>query len=92
MIAILCNQDYIGQTNRTFHFRYEEHEYSLNKRNNISALSEHLYINRIENSISTFHLTFLEKFKSAVDCKIREAVWIRFVRRTLNRKQELTHW
>ena len=90
----ICGKEYIGQTARPFCFRYNEHRYSINKKNNISALSEHS-INEhkdLDVSIDDFTVEFLDICKSPLECKLQESRWIRTLRPSINRRQELTHW
>lgn len=91
----LCNKAYVGQTARPFYFRYREHKYSLCKMDRGSALSEHIitdHSNITNMSIESFKLEFLEVFRSPIECKLGEAMWIRTLKPNLNRRQELTHW
>ena len=90
----LCNKCYIGQTARPFYFRYREHQYSINKSNDNSALSQHLITEHAstDKTINNFYLSFLELYRTPVDCKLGEAMWIRTRQPTLNRKEELVNW
>ena len=89
-----CNKAYIGQTARPFYFRYREHKFAVDNSNQSSALSEHiLKDHRNDNcNIDSFSLEFLELFKSPIESRIGEALWIRYLQPALNRKKELTHW
>ena len=91
---MLCNKIYIGQTARPFLFRYKEHKYSINNKNENSALGEHLLVdhNTINGTIDNFRLEFLEVFRTPIESRIGEAKWIAKIKPGLNRKQELTHW
>ena len=93
-ICNTCSEIYIGQTARPFYFRYNEHKYSLNKKNFNSALSEHMIVEHknLVCSIDNFSLSFIDVFRTPLESKIGEAKWIECLRPALNRKQELACW
>ena len=92
----LCAKAYVGQTARPFYFRYREHKYALDNKNKSSALSEHVQIEHndlVANSnIDMLSLEILESFRTPVESRIGEAMWIRCLKPAINRRQELTNW
>ena len=94
LTCTFCRKFYIGQTNRPFHFRYKEHEHSLNHQNALSALGEHALHDHsdIRMKMTDFDVEFVEVHKNPIDCKIGEAKIIQRSEPQLNRKHELKHW
>ena len=90
----LCQENYIGQTARPFHFRFKEHKRSIKDKNGVSALSEHVENNHTGYSltINDFNIKFLEIFDNPVDCKISEAKYISQRHPQINRRNELAQW
>ena len=91
----LCKENYIGQTARPLHFRYQEHKYALNNnKTEASALSEHVEKTHKTDKVdmSTFEFSIVEKYNTPVECKIGEAMWIRARNPQINRKREMTYW
>ena len=85
-----CSKSYIGQTNRPFRIRYEEHKRSLALRNKTSALAEHSKNEHSDRlTISDFSVHFLAKHKSPLENRLAEARFISENRPELNRKHEL---
>ena len=85
-----CNKSYIGQTNRPFKIRYDEHKRSLALRNKSSALAEHSKKDHSDSlTITDFTVSFLAKYKSPLETRLAEARFIRENRPELNRKHEL---
>jgi hypothetical protein len=88
----LCGNLYIGQTNRCFKDRFHEHERSISKNNNISALSEHL--NKFHptntNNINNFVLNILDCQKDSIATTISESLHIKKLQPKINRKDEMT--
>ncbi len=89
----LCDQKYVGQTARPFHYRFKEHRRSVNNRNETSALAEH---NRKFHggklNIEDFKIRFLDICNNPVDCKISEAKHIGSTHPKINRRDEMTQW
>ena len=90
----LCQDEYIGQTARPFHFRFKEHKRSIEHKNGVSALSEHIENSHTGNNltINDFNINFLEIFDNPVDCKISEAKYISLKHPRINRRNELPQW
>jgi hypothetical protein len=86
----LCNQLYIGETSRPFHYRYKEHMRSLNIKDKKSALSQHaLDIHKQANlTIADFSLSILYKCRSPVETRLTEARAISIYGPNINRKNE----
>ncbi len=83
-----CNEIYIGETKRFLHLRAREHLSNI-RNNNIqaSALALHYHVVHPNTSIPDipFTIKVLEKAHDTADRKIREAIWIRKKRPTINR-------
>ena len=88
----LCGDAYIGQTNRRFKDRFLEHERSISKSNNCSALSDHLrkFHPNQPKSITNFNLTILDYQKDSISTAISESLLIKKHQPKINRKEELT--
>ena len=88
--CVVCNEFYIGQTSRSFTFRYKEHMSSLNKKDKKSALSQHSL--EAHNNLENVHFTLdiLERCSSPLETRLREAKTIDLFRPSLNRKHEKT--
>lgn len=85
-----CCKFYIGQTNRPFKVRYEEHARSLKLKNKNSALSEHAVKDHDSSlTISDFIVKIIGKHKSPVENRLAEARFIKDQKPALNRKHEL---
>ena len=87
----LCNDFYIGQTNRPFYKRYNEHRRDLDNKNKRNALYEHGLKNHdiCDINMSNFDLDIIDRSKSAIDCRLTEARLIKTLRPPINRKYEL---
>lgn len=88
----LCNDFYIGQSNRPFKFRFNEHCRSLlNKNKNNSALAEHVLQKHhsVNCTIDDFDLSIIDKCNDPVDTRLTEARYIKRLSPQINRKHEL---
>ena len=88
----ICSAIYVGQTSRRIITRYSEHERHVKNGNIQSALSEHL-INLHANqphSINLFQMSILHKSYNSKLCAISEAIHIKQLSPTINRKFERT--
>ena len=63
----VCNEFYIGQTNRPFKQRFLEHKKAILKRQKTSALAEHLHNGLPNSSIIDFKLDILARCRDALD-------------------------
>ena len=84
-----CDGNYIGKTCRSFRTRYLEHDYSIRKGDDKSALSVHVCEC---SSMADFDVNFLECGRSPLEIALLEARWIRIRRPSLNRCEELAAW
>lgn len=89
-----CHKCYIGETCRPFYQRFDEHRRSLQKRDNKSALSEHMNKDHPIGvpDIQNFQLCVLSRQKTPIETRIKEAQIINQARPQLNRKAEMTQW
>ena len=87
----LCKEIYIGQTNRPFVKRFNEHRRDLINKNIKNALYEHVIkTHNLEDiTIALFKIDILEINKNAIDCRLAEARLIKALKPTINRKNEL---
>jgi len=73
--------------------RLARHIYSINKRDDASALSSHIkqFHNDIlpRPDISSFRLAVLQAYKDPLDILIGESLWVEKNHPTLNRQHEL---
>ena len=87
-----CNAFYIGQTSRPFKIRFNEHDRSINKKDQSSALSDHATKAHSNKpfKISDFDLQILRKCHTPLEARLIEARMITTHRPNLNRKYEMT--
>ena len=89
--CVLCNEFYIGQTNRPFKLRFNEHKRSIVQNNLSSALAEHAskaHANR-SMTISDFDLQILRSCHTPLETRLTEAKMISLHRPNINRKHEI---
>jgi len=86
----ICNDSYVGSTNRTFSARYAEHERSIRYGDMKSALSQHIRSkhNNVAMTIKDFYVEIIDHQNNPVRTRISEANFIDFLKPTLNRKHE----
>ena len=86
----ICNQSYIGQTARTLKARFVEHKNSLNRGDDISALSMHASIahSDVTLSMDSFDLEILHQGKTPLESRLIEIKMINLHKPYLNRKHE----
>ncbi len=83
----ICLALYIGKTSRPFHFRYKEHKNSINKKNSVSALSDHAKICHCT-SIEDFKIDFLRCTSDPVEATLIESRFIDLLKPSMNRRHE----
>ena len=90
----LCNEMYIGQTNRPFFKRFNEHKRDMVNKNKRNALYEHaIKVHSFNDmTISHFDVDVIDKNQNAVDCRLTEARLIKTLKPTINRKNELPNF
>ena len=90
----LCNEFYIGMSNRPFVCRYNEHRRSLEHLDKISALSVHAVDRHgcTSAKVADFRLEILAKESSPLMTRLAEADFIGRLRPLINRKEELIAW
>ena len=88
----ICGGTYIGYTARSIKTRHNEHTRSINKADNISALSSHICTQH--NSLATqlnmdnYKLTILQRCSDSVNACLAESLYIQRHKPTINRKHE----
>ena len=82
-----CSSTYIGKTCRPFYLRYKEHKYSINKKNSLSALSDHVQVCNSK-SIEDFSVDFLDFSSDPVEVSLLESRFIEVMKPVLNRRHE----
>ena len=90
----LCNESYIGQTNRPFFKRYNEHKRDLVNKNKRNALYEHgIKVHGFSDiCLNHFDVDILDKSQNAIDCRLSEARLIKTLHPAINRKHELPNF
>ena len=90
----LCNEKYIGETSVWLKERYDQHRRSITKKDNVSALSQHLidFHTNVNHSISLFEVSIIKKCKDAIDTKLYESICIKRHNPKINRRFELTQF
>ena len=85
-----CNDFYIGESCRPFHFRFIEHMRSLALQDCKSALSQHANENHNHSTMSAedFDLEVIAKRNSPIETRLTEAKMIRTLKPPLNRRNE----
>ena len=86
----LCQKAYIGETCRPFHTRLDEHRRSIAKRDQKSALADHIRLEHGNQSITLHDFSFdiIAKFSNPIETRIGEARMINVLRPELNRRHE----
>ena len=87
----LCKAVYIGETCRPFNRRYKEHQKSLEKQDDKSALSSHVKTAHSGDvlTIASFDLQIMRKCSSPMATRLAEVRSIIDSRPSLNRKHEI---
>ena len=87
----ICEAFYIGQTSRMFSLRFKEHMRSLDKKDKISALSQHVLEvhNNLQGQVS-FKIDIIKQCFTPLETRLTESQFIDRLRPTLNRQHERT--
>ena len=90
----LCQKAYIGETCRPFHTRLDKHRRSIAKRDQKSALADHIRLEHGNQSITLHDFSFdiIAKFSNPIETRIGEARMINVLRPELNRRHERAGW
>ena len=90
-ICRLCNHTYIGYSARSLKYRHAEHKRSINKGDNVSALSTHLKNSHGSNqahNIECYNLRVLQRCTDTVSASLAENYHIQHRKPQINRKHE----
>lgn len=82
----ICQEKYIGETQRELHTRLNEHNRHLHMGNTqFSAMAQHYQIKHTSIPEKPFKAKIIERCQDYADRKIREAIWIRRTQPKINR-------
>ena len=87
----LCSQEYVGYSARCIKYRHAEHRRSINKGDDVSALSTHLknaHSSTTPHTIDLYEITLLQRCKDAIAACIAESYHIKHISPQINRKEE----
>ena len=83
-----CGEFYIGQTSRPFQLRFKEHMSSIEKKDNKSALSQHVFECHNDLRSVSFKIDIIKQCSTPLETRLSEAQAIDSLRPSLNRKHE----